>query len=280
MRLYYYKSTTTPQFDGPYDVGRQNAYDITTPDGVSRRVVGEPNPGEGIYEAISPPENPAPDNYQAVDTPNPLLSFEGTEGDAAARVRESTNWIDEDLADTAARKFAEGEQYADRVAFSSAQTEQNSNVYVITRSLNVMFYNVAQAWYADRHKRRTIGKDSSQGYTAPADPQNPTPSEDPSPLTYWARDVSVRLINATNGNRIKRKATEEEWAQVLKEVGTHFQDTLDALDNYEDAVQAAFDASDRATLIALDPSDPSYGWPPFYDGPGLGLRLARGYELP
>jgi len=252
------------QFSARLPIGsRQQVYPWPgAPNGTTETIADAGQEGRGLYAVVVVDPNPPDAYYQAADPPE-VLAFVGTEYQPSGTVEERRQWATLTADDIRSRKNSEGEGYAQRVGFSSAQTSANPNVYILTRDIDLFFYSIVGVFYGDRLKDRTIGTDSTD------------PGTVGDPATYWpasgAGDVPIFLVNSNNGNALEQSAGEQDWGQVLKDVGTHILNTRTALNNYTTDVTAAYDTyvadpseANRTALVSLDATDPSYGWPPFY----------------
>ena len=258
-------------FEGPYRIGQENVVlKLTYPtDPGGKTMVAIQASGQeeefGLYPTVEVDKN-KPDDYSREATPEPFtLAVNGPEYTAGTTITKTYQWQSWSADEIRDDKDADARRHANDVAFSSAQTNENENVFILTDELNLFFYLIVGAFYADRHKDRTLGKDSTDGYD-PTPPQNDPPTTD-----YWARNVPVYLINAQNDNELERNAVEVEWGQTLKDIGMHVLEVRQALRNFRDELairHAAYVAdpseANRTALISLDPEDPSFGWPPYY----------------
>ncbi len=247
---------------GPIDVGSYLRFLPTpgVPEGFWSNVA-DPDTARGIYPIVEATNPPTIDAYHVRDG-DPVLALNGAEYQPATTVTRTQNYVSQSADQIRDRKDSEGQAYAQRVAFSSAQTASNPNVYLLTRELDLFFYSAVWSFYGNRLKRRTIGVDSTVG-----DTQDPT--------TYWTRDVPVYLVNANNGNELEIDANEQDWEQAVREYGAHLFDVRTVLRQYRTDVGAAYDAyladpseANRTALVSIDPA--TYAWPPFYDGPTNG----------
>lgn len=213
-----------------------------------------------VYPAVE--DNRSPPQYYTYDPALLSLTFAGTAGVSGTVTEDRTPaFVQLPIDDLRDRKYDEGESYSERVAFSSAQATLDNggqNIFILTDTIQLFGILLAGAFYGDRLKDRTLGKDSALGDDA---------GNKLDPLNFWVRNVRVQLVNSVSGNRLQANAVETEWGQVIKDIGVHIFQTADARNDWNAAVETAHAGGVWQTLADLDVTDQVYGWPPFYDGP-------------
>ena len=220
------------------------------------RLIYNPSEVDDVYLAIEDAGIcPNPEYY----VPTFARTFEGAVHSAAARVRETLVCTPISMDDLRARKLADLMRFSEFVRVQSARSSEDARFWIdlsVTSRDRLIFY---QLFMTDRLKDRVLGKDSSQGY------RPPPAGDDPQPATYWpARNIPIVVIRDSNGAKIVSSSNELSWGQILKDVGFYEDARGDAAIAVSNAIEAAYDAGDRAALETLDVEDGTWGWPDYY----------------
>lgn len=205
-----------------------------------------PSPARDVYE-YRLDTAPAP-AYHKLESTSTL--FNGVVQDAAAWVDEIRNYVPLTLDELYEVKCNELKDQDNRVRYQTVDTALSASWYlVVTVGMRLELANIAAVLAA-----RTQGIVDSE-------------------LVNWypggANQPRLAIYNAANGRARREQVDEPTYKQLIDELGAHDQATGNATFDCGSAMDAAYadGAGDWATLEAIDPTDGTWGYPPYVELP-------------
>lgn len=263
MSFYNYTSASGGQFNGPWEpstpdrLSRHLVYPYPGfPDGATIDILDNGQEGQGVYLLVEIDKDPVAafgDRYYRPADPAFTLSFNGTEYQPSATVVKTYNWESWTLEQIYRSKQADIGAQDTAVMFNAVDTALSQNWWlIVTQRARFELYTLNDGGL----RRRQDGDSWPTGQNQP-----------------WAP-----IYNAATGEaRRQRIATQGAWETVmLEELPQHDNETGNATDASNNALDAAYNggAGNRADVVAHDPADPAWGYPPTVD---IGDAAARLY---
>ena len=249
-----------------YEVNPANTSEIWGEDLDGIQYFSGTRPGGGLWRLhngrqvsrINDTGIPEWDLYLAImdNTPTPAyhtldridLTFEGVVNNPAARVRETRVYAQISIDDLYDAKIEELLSHDTLVRYNAVDTALAANWWIVaTERARSELYGIGINWNLRQHK--------SQGWPG------------------GANAPRIAIYNANNQNIRREQPTQAQFEQMFQELSLHDQDTSAATKNCGDTMEAQYNARNWTALAIIDPTDGSWGYPPFVELRGVQAAL-------